>query len=117
MMRLYAALIGTLALHARLAFPIFAGRGSGHCISARSQSRKFEHCLVTKLSSWRTPIETGTSDRKELAFASEAAGMIFHYTLTATPDGTRVEARRKNNIAPGKQLGSATCQTNDLHLF
>jgi hypothetical protein len=63
--------------------------------------QQIRDCLVSKLSSWRTPVETGNDHRKEIAFASEAAGMIFHYTLTATANGTKVEARRKNNIAPG----------------
>ncbi len=64
-------------------------------------SQDVRDCLVSTLAILRTPLETGTDQRKALVFSSPEAGAIFHYVLTAVDEGTRVEARRKNNIADG----------------
>lgn len=65
-------------------------------------------CLLQTVSYGRTPIVTGNADRTEIVIQTGAAGAIFHYVLTATDTGTRVEARRKNNIADGFNAGR-TC--------
>lgn len=62
-------------------------------------------CLITKLSAGRQPFVNGDDTRTEITFSTEAAGFIFHYTLTAADGGTRVQARRKNNIANGFARG------------
>ena len=62
-------------------------------------------CLVEALSGLRTPIETGTPDRRELTFKTNEAGAIFFYTLTAVNGGVLVEARRKNALAEGFKNG------------
>lgn len=69
-------------------------------VTARSL-REVRDCIVTKLGVMRTPLETGTDQRKELAFSTAEAGVIFHYVLTPEGTGTRVVARRKNAIADG----------------
>lgn len=58
----------------------------------------------------RTPLAVGDSQRSEVTFSVGPAGVVFHYTLTAVEGGTRVEARRKNNIADGFNQGRA-CYT------
>lgn len=62
-------------------------------------------CLITELSTGKTPFVNGDDIRTEITFSTEQAGFIFHYTLTAVDGGTRVQARRKNNIANGFNLG------------
>jgi hypothetical protein len=69
-------------------------------------------CLLQTVSYGRTPIVTGNGDRTEIVFQTGAAGAIFHYVLTATDSGTRVEARRKNNIADGFNAGRACYPAN-----
>lgn len=56
---------------------------------------------MEKLAVYRTPTEIGDDAKRELIFSTERAGAIFHYVLEATPQGTHVSARRKNNIADG----------------
>lgn len=58
-------------------------------------------CLLETLGVGRNPIVTGDNSRAEVVFQTADAGAIFHYELTATTTGTRVIARRKNNIANG----------------
>ena len=62
-------------------------------------------CLITELSAGRQPFVNGDDTRTEITFSTEQAGFIFHYTLTAVDGGTRVQARRKNNIADGFNTG------------
>src|SRR5690606_3391097 len=58
-------------------------------------------CLLATLGILRTPVTLGDDKRSEVMFSMPAAGVVFHYTLTAVENGTRVQARRKNNIADG----------------
>lgn len=67
-------------------------------------------CLVSTLADLRTPVETGDDQSKVVAFSSPQAGMIFHFTLTRVDGGTRVQARRKNNIANGFNKARACYQ-------
>lgn len=52
----------------------------------------------------------GNDERAEVMFSVGPAGVVFHYTLTSMGPGTRVQARRKNNIADGFNSGRA-CYT------
>lgn len=68
-------------------------------------------CLLATLGAvGRTPLTVGDDRRSEVMFSVGPAGVVFHYTLTAVDGGTRVEARRKNNIADGFNSGRA-CYT------
>lgn len=69
-------------------------------VSARSLP-SVRDCLLATLGTLRTPVVLGNDQGAELLFSDGAAGVIFHYRLTAAGEGTRVEARRKNNIADG----------------
>ncbi len=62
-------------------------------------------CLITELSAGRQPFVNGDDARTEITFSTAEAGFIFHYTLTAVNGGTRVQARRKNNMANGFNTG------------
>ncbi len=72
--------------------------------TARSVS-EVRDCLLQTVSLGRTPIVTGDSGRTEILFQTPEAGAVFHYELTARADGSRVVARRKNNIAEGFNAG------------
>lgn len=58
-------------------------------------------CLLETLGVGRNPIVLGDNERAEVTFQTAEAGAIFYYVLTAEDAGTRVVARRKNNIANG----------------
>ena len=65
-------------------------------------------CLLATLgTTGRTPLATGNDQQANVMFSTGETGVIFHYTLTAADGGTRVEARRKNNIADGFNSGRA----------
>lgn len=68
-------------------------------------------CLLAKLGAvGRTPMTLGDERQAEVMFSVGPAGVVFHYTLTAVANGTRVEARRKNNIADGFKSGQLCYQ-------
>lgn len=72
-------------------------------------SRTLAHvrdCLLQTLGTvGRTPLAVGDDNRTEVTFSVGPAGVVFHYTLSSVDEGTRVEARRKNNIADGFGAG------------
>jgi hypothetical protein len=60
--------------------------------------REIRDCLVPIVSGGQaSPIETGTDQQKTIAFTGNA-GVFVSYSLTATPQGTRVVASRRGVV-------------------
>lgn len=75
---------------------------------AGKSAQQVRDCLIEALGRERTPLDTGTPERRELTFSTPQAGATFFYVLTPRDNGVQVEARRKNTIADGFDEGR-TC--------